>query len=65
MNPELHEVILDQLREYRRAVFTRLGISEEELNRRLMLEVESPEEWDAWREIGEIDFLLGGTGGGS
>ncbi len=59
MTAELYEVTRPQLEERRRAVLTRLDISERELRQRAVEHVLTPEERDALTELEEIDFLLG------
>jgi hypothetical protein len=53
------EVTRDSLLERRRAVLSRLGLTEKEFWEMKATRTLSSEEWEAKEELEEIDFLLG------
>ena len=55
----LREVTREELLERRRAVLERLGTSYEELASRADRRALVGDEWSAWDELQEIDFLVG------
>lgn len=60
----LREVSRDELLLRRRAVLERLGISYDELASRAEKRGLVGDEWSAWDELQEIDFLVGDDNSG-
>jgi len=55
--PHVREVSLKELNERRRAILGRVGMSYEELAAKAAARSLVGDEWAAWEEIREIDFL--------
>jgi hypothetical protein len=55
--PHVEELTTEQLEERRREILSRLGISYTELARKARDHALVGDEWAAWDEIREIDFL--------
>jgi hypothetical protein len=60
MSPHIREVSLKDLDTRRRAVLDRVGMSYEELAARAEARSLVGDEWTAWEEIREIEFLRNG-----
>ncbi len=54
----VHEVTREQLLDRRQAILRRLGVSYDDLARRAGAYSLVADEWSAWDELREIDFLL-------
>jgi hypothetical protein len=54
----VHEVTRDQLRARREAILDGLGVTYDDLARRARDYALVADEWRAWDELREIDFLL-------
>ena len=55
--PHVQDMTLEQLEERRAEILNRLGMSYEELAAKADQRSLSGDEWTAWEEIREIDFL--------
>ena len=58
--PRAQEVTLEQLEERRRAILKQVGMTYAELARKARAHALVGDEWAAWDEIREIDFLRAG-----
>jgi hypothetical protein len=54
----VHEVTRAQLRARRKEILDRVGVSYEDLAKRAKEYALVADEWSAWDELREIDFLL-------
>jgi hypothetical protein len=54
----VHEVTREQLRARRGEILDRVGVSYEDLAKRASEYAMVADEWSAWDELREIDFLL-------
>jgi hypothetical protein len=59
MFPHMQEVTASDLEERMAAILRRVGMSYEEIAKRAESRSLAGDEWAAWEEIGEIEFLLG------
>jgi len=57
--PHVQELTLEQLEERRKAILARVGMSYADLARKARAHALVGDEWAAWDEIREIDFLKG------
>lgn len=58
MSPRVQEVSLRNLTKRRRAILARVGMSYEELAAKAAARSLIGDEWNAWEDIREIDFLM-------
>jgi hypothetical protein len=57
MSPNIQDVSLRDLNARRRAILTRIGMTYEELAAKAEARSLIGDEWAAWEEIRELDFL--------
>jgi hypothetical protein len=55
--PHVQEMTLEELEERRKAILSRVGMSYTELAQKARAHALVGDEWAAWDEIREIDFL--------
>jgi len=58
--PNVHEVSLQELNDRRTAILERLGMTYDDLAAKAEARSLIGDEWAAWEEIREIDFLRNG-----
>jgi hypothetical protein len=58
--PEVQDVTLSDLDEHRQKILDRLGMTYEELAEKAAARSLVGEEWAAWEELREIEFLRNG-----